>query len=77
MADLREKLDNYYQHIKAVILSRQHPVTGLLPASTAANEHGDYRDAWGRDNVYSILSVWGLALAYRKLDNDDGRSYEL
>lgn len=77
MADLRERLDNYYQHIKAVILSRQHPITGLLPASTAVNEHGDYRDAWVRDNVYSILAVWGLALAYRKLDNDDGRSYEL
>ncbi len=77
MADLREQLDSYYQHIKAVILSRQHPVTGLLPASTAVNEHGDYRDAWVRDNVYSILAPWGLALAYRKLDNDDGRTYEL
>jgi phosphorylase kinase alpha/beta subunit len=77
MADLREQLDTYYQHIKTVILSRQHPVTGLLPASTAVNEHGDYRDAWVRDNVYSILAVWGLALAYRKLDNDEGRTYEL
>ncbi len=77
MADLREQLDSYYQQIKTVILSRQHPVTGLLPASTAVNEHGDYRDAWVRDNVYSIMAVWGLALAYRKLDNDEGRTYEL
>jgi phosphorylase kinase alpha/beta subunit len=77
MAELREQLETYYQHIKTVILSRQHPVTGLLPASTAVNEHGDYRDAWVRDNVYSILAVWGLALAYRKLDNDEGRTYEL
>jgi len=23
------------------------------------------RDAWVRDNVYSILAVWALALAYR------------
>lgn len=30
-----------------------------------------------RDNVYSILSVWGLALAYRKIDDDEGRTYEL
>lgn len=30
-----------------------------------------------RDNVYSILSIWGLALAYRKIDDDDGRTYEL
>ncbi len=77
MAELREGLDTYYQHVKTVILSRQHPVTGLLPASTAVNEHGDYRDAWVRDNVYSILAVWGLALAYRKLDDDNGRTYEL
>ncbi|PSB67029.1 glycosyl hydrolase family 15, partial [filamentous cyanobacterium CCP1] len=71
------KLDAYYQEIKAVILSRQNPITGLLPASTAVNEHGDYTDAWVRDNVYSILAVWGLALAYRKLDLDQGRTYEL
>jgi phosphorylase kinase alpha/beta subunit len=30
-----------------------------------------------RDNVYSILAVWALALAYRKLDEDRGRIYEL
>ena len=43
-----------------------------MPASVAVNSHGDYRDAWVRDNVYSILSVFGLALAYRRLDDDDG-----
>jgi phosphorylase kinase alpha/beta subunit len=52
-------------------------VTGLLPASTAVNAHGDYTDAWVRDNVYSILAVWGLALGYRKIDNDQGRAFEL
>jgi len=30
-----------------------------------------------RDNVYSILAVWGLALAYRKVDEDKGRTFEL
>ncbi len=44
--EMREKLNNYYDEISSVILSRQHPVTGLLPASTACNEHGDYNDAW-------------------------------
>ncbi|MEA5512625.1 glycoside hydrolase family 15 protein, partial [Nodularia sp. UHCC 0506] len=48
-----------------------------LPASTAITAHGDYTDAWVRDNVYSILGVWGLALAYRKIDEDKGRTYEL
>jgi GH15 family glucan-1,4-alpha-glucosidase len=48
-----------------------------MPASVAVNSHGDYRDAWVRDNVYSILAVFGLALAYRRLDDDSGRAYEL
>lgn len=52
----------------------QNPVTGLLPASY------DQRDAWVRDNVYSILAVWGLGLAYRKnadRDEDKAKAYEL
>ena len=76
-SQLPARLDYYYQHIKAVILQRQNPITGLLPASTAINAHGDYTDAWVRDNVYSILAVWGLALAYRKIDADSGRTFEL
>jgi phosphorylase kinase alpha/beta subunit len=75
--DLAGRLDHYYQLIKQVILSRQDPITGLLPASTAVNTHGNYTDAWVRDNVYSILAAWGLGLAYRKLDWDRGRAYEL
>ena len=33
-----------------------------------------------RDNVYSILAVWGLSLAYRKnadMDEDRARAHEL
>ena len=74
---LQAQLDRYYQQVKTVILSRQHPVSGLMPASTAVNSHGNYTDAWVRDNVYSILAVWGLALAYRQLDDDQGRTVEL
>jgi phosphorylase kinase alpha/beta subunit len=74
---LQAQLDDYYQQIQAIILTRQNPITGLLPASTAVNAHGDYTDAWVRDNVYSILAVWALALAYRKVENDRGRAYEL
>lgn len=70
-------LEQYYQQIKTVILDKQHPVSGLLPASTAITVHGNYQDAWVRDNVYSILAVWGLALAYRQIDNDNGRGHEL
>lgn len=59
-------LERIYAEVESVILSRQHPVTGLLPASTSVNIHGDYRDAWVRDNVYSIICVWSLGLAFRR-----------
>ncbi|UTF60600.1 glycoside hydrolase family 15 protein [Gilvimarinus sp. DA14] len=58
-----DTLERIYQEIKQVILQRQHPVTGLLPASTAITTHGNYTDAWVRDNVYSIICVWALANA--------------
>ncbi|WP_138505609.1 glycoside hydrolase family 15 protein [Nostoc sp. PA-18-2419] len=75
--ELLTRLEYYYQQIKTIILARQNPITGLLPASTAITAHGDYTDAWVRDNVYSILAVWGLALAYRKIDEHEGHTYEL
>lgn len=75
--DLESRLNHYYELVHKVLLSRQDPITGLMPASTAVNAHGNYTDAWVRDNVYSILAVWGLAIAYRKVDWDRGRTYEL
>ena len=74
---LHDALERHFQVVDKIILSRQDAITGLLPASTAVNAHGDYTDAWVRDNVYSILSVWGLALAYRKHDEKHYRSYIL
>ncbi|XP_061089801.1 phosphorylase b kinase regulatory subunit alpha, skeletal muscle isoform isoform X2 [Conger conger] len=68
------KLDNYARIVQQTILSHQDPVTGLMPAS------GDQPDAWVRDNVYSILAVWALSLAYRKnadRDEDKAKAYEL
>ncbi|MEI7995323.1 MAG: glycoside hydrolase family 15 protein [Methylococcaceae bacterium] len=72
-----DKLDTYYQQVKDIILNRQDWVTGLLPASTAVTVHGNYTDAWVRDNVYSILAAWGLALAYRRVEEKTGRTYVL
>jgi phosphorylase kinase alpha/beta subunit len=77
VSDLNARLDHYYEQINAIILTRQNPITGLLPASTAVNAHGDYTDAWVRDNVYSILAVWALGLAYRKTDSHPDRAFEL
>ncbi|MGZ8190311.1 MAG: glycoside hydrolase family 15 protein [Methylococcaceae bacterium] len=75
--DSHDKLDCYYQQVQDIILNRQDWVSGLLPASTAVNVHGNYTDAWVRDNVYSILAAWGLALAYRRVDEQQGRTYVL
>ena len=64
--------------IERVVLSRQHPITGLLPASTAHTVHGNYGDAWVRDCVYSIQCVWGLALAHRRMNGEPtSRCWEL
>ncbi|MGK0673600.1 MAG: glycoside hydrolase family 15 protein [Halothiobacillaceae bacterium] len=78
--EIKERLHRLRQldeEVERIILARQHPVTGLLPASTAITAHGDYTHAWVRDNVYSILAVWGLALAYRRADIESVRIYEL
>uniref|UniRef100_A0A6I8QL87 Phosphorylase b kinase regulatory subunit n=1 Tax=Xenopus tropicalis TaxID=8364 RepID=A0A6I8QL87_XENTR len=68
------RLDGYARLIQQTILCHQNPVTGLLPASK------EQKDAWVRDNVYSILAVWGLGMAYRKnadRDEDKAKAYEL
>ncbi|MBM5801678.1 MAG: hypothetical protein FJ077_12780, partial [Cyanobacteria bacterium K_DeepCast_35m_m2_023] len=63
--------------MEAVVLARQHPISGLLPASTAHTVHGNYGDAWVRDCVYSIQCVWGLALAHRRQGGASTRVFEL
>ncbi len=67
-APTRARLDALRTQVQAILLARQDPSTGLLPASTAITVHGDYTHAWVRDNVYSIMAVWALGLAYRRVD---------
>ena len=76
-AEAWQRLQELDRQIDQVVLQRQHPITGLLPASTANNVHGNYGDAWVRDCVYSIQCVWGLALAHRRLSGATARVYEL
>ncbi|XP_053682622.1 probable phosphorylase b kinase regulatory subunit alpha isoform X2 [Sabethes cyaneus] len=68
------RLDYYQRIVHRLIMSHQQPVTGLFPASPE-NPH-----AWVRDNVYCILAVWGLSMAYKKIadqDEDRAKAYEL
>lgn len=71
------ELDRLYVSVKKTFIARQHPITGLLPASTASNAHGDYTDAWVRDNVYSIYAVWGLSRAFKRSGHNAGRTFLL
>ncbi|CAN7997941.1 unnamed protein product [Ixodes pacificus] len=68
------RLDYYQRLVKHTILKHTDPVTGLIP-SQKFDTH-----AWVRDNVYCVLCVWALSLAYKKraeLDEDRARTYEL
>ncbi|XP_073998061.1 probable phosphorylase b kinase regulatory subunit alpha isoform X2 [Rhodnius prolixus] len=68
------RLDYYHNIVHKVIMCHQNPVTGLFPASP------DNKHAWVRDNVYTILAVWGLSMAYKKvadMDEDRAKTYEL
>lgn len=66
-------------------VSKQDPVTGLLPPKINRTKYDsgsteELGDAWVRDNVYSILAVWGLSLAYKKnadVDEDRARAHNL
>ena len=66
------ELEYYYNVVYKTIIHHQDPVTGLLPAHQIS---GCEDHAWIRDNVYSIMSVWALSMAYRsKSDHKDDRA---
>ncbi|XP_030060242.1 phosphorylase b kinase regulatory subunit beta isoform X3 [Microcaecilia unicolor] len=70
---LWDKLDRYYKIVKITILNYQSPTTGLFPTHTV----GDSKKAKVQDSLYCAASAWALALAYRRIDDDKGRTHEL
>ncbi|KAM6942624.1 phosphorylase b kinase regulatory subunit beta isoform 2-T2 [Xenentodon cancila] len=70
---LWEKLDRYYNAVKTTILNYQSPTTGLFPVKT----YSDCREAKVRDSLYCAASAWALGMAYRRIDDDLGRTHEL
>ncbi|XP_038067424.1 phosphorylase b kinase regulatory subunit beta-like [Patiria miniata] len=68
-------LDSYYFRVKSQILHHQSPTIGLFPATTGDAKRSHV--AHVRDSIYCAVATWTLALAYRKIDNDHGRTYEL
>jgi phosphorylase kinase alpha/beta subunit len=58
----------------------KNAVTGLLPTAHKHQNEQISDHAWVRDNLYSILAVWALSMAYKKntdLDEDRAKTYEL
>lgn len=68
-AESRVLLEKYEHLLNKTILVHQNPVTGLLPAFVLKDGTAGWASnhAWVRDNVYSVVSVWGLALAFRNI----------
>lgn len=70
---LWDKLDHYYRIVKSTLLLYQSPTTGLFPTKTCG---GDQK-AKIQDSLYCAAGAWALALAYRRIDDDKGRTHEL
>ncbi|XP_039952153.1 probable phosphorylase b kinase regulatory subunit beta isoform X2 [Bactrocera neohumeralis] len=70
--DTVKQLDIYYGIVKRQLLRYQSPITGLFPVMSTDHEVGSVRDS-----VYCAAAVWSLYQAYRRIDDDRGKSYEL
>ncbi|NXJ29820.1 KPBB kinase, partial [Dicrurus megarhynchus] len=70
---LWDKLNHYYRIVKSTLLLHQSPTTGLFPTKT----YGNNQKAKVHDSLYCAACAWALALAYRRIDDDKGRTHEL
>ncbi|XP_053402296.1 phosphorylase b kinase regulatory subunit beta-like isoform X7 [Mercenaria mercenaria] len=73
--DLKKELDNQYTTLKRHILQFQSVTLGLFPRIGYANEQPV--EAHVRDSIYCATAAWALSQAYRRIDNDQGRTHEL
>eukprot|EP00794_Sanderia_malayensis_P016175 gene16175-17800_t len=69
----KEKLNQHYKSLVHQLLKYQSATLGLFPRHTSNKD----REAHIRDNIHCAISIWGLSLAYRHLDDDEGRTHEL
>nr|CAD7596405.1 unnamed protein product [Timema genevievae] len=70
--DTVRQLDIYYGLVKRQLLRYQSSITGLFPVLST-----DEKLASVRDSLYCAAAVWSLYQAYRRIDDDRGKSYEL
>ena len=63
---------NIFFPVKRQLLRYQSPTTGLFPALSSDTKVGTVRDS-----CYCAAAIWSLYQAYRRIDDDRGKSYEL
>ncbi|XP_011701114.1 PREDICTED: probable phosphorylase b kinase regulatory subunit beta isoform X2 [Wasmannia auropunctata] len=70
--DTVKQLDIYYGIVKRQLLRYQSCITGLFPQIS-----NDRRVGSVRESIYCAAAIWSLYQAYRRIDDDRGKSYEL
>ncbi|XP_014600411.1 PREDICTED: probable phosphorylase b kinase regulatory subunit beta isoform X1 [Polistes canadensis] len=70
--DTVKQLDIYYGIVKRQLLRYQSCITGLFPQITTDKVVGSIRES-----IYCAAAIWSLYQAYRRIDDDRGKSYEL
>ncbi|KAL1227892.1 putative phosphorylase b kinase regulatory subunit beta [Trichinella spiralis] len=68
----QQQLDYYYAVVKKQILQFQSYTTGLYPRYSTENNVG-----YVRDSLYCAMTCWALSRGYLRLNDDQGRYYEL
>ncbi|XP_042909770.1 probable phosphorylase b kinase regulatory subunit beta isoform X3 [Parasteatoda tepidariorum] len=71
-ADTVKQLDAYYGQVKRQLLRYQSCTSGLFPQMSSETEV-----AAVRDSIYCAVAIWSLYQAYKRIDDDRGKAYEL
>jgi len=67
-------LNKHYRTAKRQILRYQSPISGLFPSDLSVPNP---TESHVRDSVYCAVAIWSLAQAYKRIDDDKGRTHEL
>uniref|UniRef100_A0A0C9RTQ7 Phosphorylase b kinase regulatory subunit n=2 Tax=Fopius arisanus TaxID=64838 RepID=A0A0C9RTQ7_9HYME len=70
--DTVRQLDVYYGIVKRQLLNYQSCINGLFPVTSTDKKIGSVKDS-----IYCASAIWSLYQAYRRIDDDRGKSHEL
>ncbi|XP_037068061.1 probable phosphorylase b kinase regulatory subunit beta isoform X2 [Pollicipes pollicipes] len=66
------RLDHYYGVVKRQLIANQSFLTGQFPESSAERVVSDVRTS-----LYCTFAIWCLHQAYKRIDDDRGKTFEL